>query len=101
MTGFNGTGGSTGAVLVDDADNSLTNSGEVVQSGVTKRQMLEIGQVLILKRDSGLTKNLTTWLAEGLIVYKSIGVSVTDLAAGNAILALAGKKRLGTIVSDF
>lgn len=101
MTRFHAADGPTGAVLVDDAESALIHSGEIVQSGLTKMQMLEIGQILSWKRDPDFAKDMATWLAEGLIVYKSIGVSVTDLAAGNAILALARKKKLGTTISDF
>jgi len=41
------------------------------------------------------------FLENGLVVYKSVGVSVTDLAIGNAILALARKQSLGISISDF
>ncbi|KAJ5767345.1 uncharacterized protein N7511_004961 [Penicillium nucicola] len=99
--GFNVPGDTPGAVLVDDAEASLIHSGEIVQSGLEMSEMLEIGNILHLKRNSDLTNDQSAWLAEGLIVYKSIGVSTTDLAAGNAILALAERKKLGTRVSGF
>lgn len=105
--GFNKTDDtlSRGAVIVDDDEHALIHAGEIVQSGLTKDQVLGIGQVLNWKREESLgqkeTDNLNWWLAEGLIVYKSIGVSVTDLVAGNAILALAAKKNMGTSISDF
>ena len=87
--------------LVDDAEAALLHSGEIVQSGLTKTQMLEIGHILRWKRNSELPSGQTIWLEAGLVVYKSIGVSMTDLAAGNSILALAEKKNLGTRVSGF
>lgn len=103
--GFNKTGDSTGTVIVDDDEHAMIHAGEIVQGGLNKDQILSIGQVLSWKRELSLgpesTKGLHAWLAEGLIVYKSIGVSVTDLVAGNAILALAAKKNLGTPISDF
>ncbi|KAJ5085916.1 hypothetical protein N7532_010687 [Penicillium argentinense] len=97
---------STGTLIVDDEEHALIHAGEVVQGGLNEDQILGIGRVLSWKRDEAAlssenTKSLNTWLAEGLIVYKSIGVSVTDLVAGNAILALAAKKNLGTSITDF
>lgn len=102
--GFGNKGESTGTVIVDDDEHALIHAGEIVQGGLNKDQVLAIGQVLSWKRDKSLgaaNSALDKWLAEGLIVYKSIGVSVTDLVAGNAILALAAKKNLGTSISDF
>lgn len=96
---------SSGAVIVDDDEHALIHAGEIVQSGLKKDQILGVGQVLSWKRDEPMRpedmEDLNWWLAEGLIVYKSIGVSVTDLVAANAILALAAKKNLGTSISDF
>ena len=89
-------------VLVDDAEAALTHSGEIVQSGLGFNQMFEIGYILQQKRQGlELPSDQNSWLAEGLVVYKSIGVSVTDLAAGNAILALAEKNNIGTKISNF
>lgn len=98
---FSANGSTNGVILVDDAKAALTHSGEVVQSGLTMVHMLEIGNILRSKRNSDLTRDQTAWLAEGLIVYKSIGVSSTDLVAGNYILALAEKKNLRTEVTGF
>ncbi|OJJ52872.1 hypothetical protein ASPSYDRAFT_95237 [Aspergillus sydowii CBS 593.65] len=89
------------AILVDDAEAALTHSGEIVQSGLTMAEMLEIGHILRRKRNFELDSDQAAWLAEGLVVYKSIGVSMTDLVAGNSILALAQKNGLGVQVSGF
>ncbi|KAL2793083.1 shikimate/quinate 5-dehydrogenase [Aspergillus keveii] len=43
------TGEATGVLLVDDRDYALENAGEVVQSGVTTEQMVEIGQIIALR----------------------------------------------------
>lgn len=104
--GYSLRGLSNGTVIVDDGKHALLHAGEIVQGGLNKDQILDIGQVLTAKRNPSVlglesTDGLDQWLAEGLIVYKSIGVSVTDLAAGNAILALAAKKNLGSLITDF
>ncbi|CAG8934644.1 unnamed protein product [Penicillium salamii] len=93
------TGESKGAVLVDDRENALANSGEVVQSKLPARDLVEIGHILAMK--SGRSANITRtqieqtnrFISEGFVVYKSIGVSLTDLTAGQAVLALRQKKQ--------
>jgi ornithine cyclodeaminase/alanine dehydrogenase-like protein (mu-crystallin family) len=99
-TGYNPASGySSGVVLVDDRDYALHNSGEVVQSKVTANDMVELGQIVALR--SGKTKPLNSqhitqtnaFISQGFVVYKSIGVGLTDLTAANATLALRKKKQ--------
>lgn len=97
--GYNSvTGESRGVVLVDDLDFALENCGELVNSGISAGDVLEIGEILALKKGKGTTKQdqidrTIKFISEGFIVYKSIGVSLTDLTASNAILALAKNKQ--------
>ncbi|KAH7141764.1 hypothetical protein EDB81DRAFT_654369, partial [Dactylonectria macrodidyma] len=99
-------GDSRGAIIVDDRDECLVKSGEVIQSGLKADQVIEVGE--ILKRQQGHSgaqlserqAQLKPWLSEGFIVYKGIGVSLTDLAAGNAILALAKERNVGVPISN-
>ncbi|KAF9890102.1 hypothetical protein FE257_006263 [Aspergillus nanangensis] len=96
--GFNSTGGPGGTILVDDRENALANAGEIVQSQLKAEHMIEVGELLQFQSDtpSGPQKErCTKWMEEGLLVYKSVGVSVTDLAAGNALLDLAKEKSMG------
>ncbi|KAJ5231714.1 uncharacterized protein N7469_006302, partial [Penicillium citrinum] len=76
--GFNSTGGLTGTVIVDDEKHALIHAGEIVQTDLTKDQILSIGEVLSWKREGSLgsepTDGLNKWTSERLIVYKSIGV---------------------------
>ena len=100
VTSSNGTN-ANGVILVDDTEAAFLHSSEIVQSGLTKTQMLEIRYILLWKCNSELPSGQTMWFEAGLVVYKSISVSMTDLAAGNSILALAERKNLGTRVSGF
>lgn len=92
-------GEAKGVVLVDDRDYALLNSGEVIQSRRTAQDMVELGQIIAIK--SGKLRNLhheqleqtNRYISEGFIVYKSIGISLTDLTAANAVLALVQKKK--------
>ncbi|KAH8771980.1 hypothetical protein F5883DRAFT_550983 [Diaporthe sp. PMI_573] len=93
-------GSSGGAVLVDDREGTLHHAGEVVESKLGAENLAELGQVEDLRRRAD-NPELLRWLEDGLLVYKSIGVSMTDLAAGNAILGLAEKRGMGITIPEF
>lgn len=105
-TGFNPKGGRGGLVVVDDRDAALHHTGEVVRSGLEAEQLIELGEIVDLTReDSGRTsqdqERLLSWLSDGLLVFKSVGVSLTDLATGEAILEMAEHRDMGTVIADF
>lgn len=91
------------AVVVDDMIGALKSSGEIIQSGVTSEQITEVGELLHKRntRPEAFSREQEPWLRDGLVVYKSVGVSLTDLAAANAVLALAREKGKGVLVPDF
>ncbi|KAI1069380.1 hypothetical protein LB507_008752 [Fusarium sp. FIESC RH6] len=99
--------GAKGSILVDDLEEALVKSGEVIQSGLKEDNLLQVGEVLdwlgdkSSRKPEGGIEKLKTWISEGFVVYKGIGVSVTDIAAGNAILELARKRDVGTTISNF
>lgn len=93
-------GSSGGTVLVDDREGVLHHAGEVVESKLGAESLAELGQVEDLRR-RGNNPELLRWLEDGLLVYKSIGVSTTDLAAGSAILDLAEKRGVGITIPEF
>ncbi|KAL2690095.1 hypothetical protein Neosp_004163 [[Neocosmospora] mangrovei] len=92
--------GAGGSILVDDLEECLVKSGEVIQSKLKAEQMMQVGEILSLKRENKSTDSLESWLGEGFVVYKGIGVSVTDLAAGNAILELAKTRNVGVSIPN-
>ncbi|KAL7755883.1 hypothetical protein ACKLNR_014410 [Fusarium oxysporum f. sp. zingiberi] len=98
--------GASGSIIVDDAQECLVKSGEVMQSGLKAEQMLQVGEILNWQQEkSGLEgqdrERLASWLADGFVVYKGVGVSVTDLAAGNAILEIAKDRNIGVSIANF
>ncbi|KAF4950258.1 hypothetical protein FGADI_8309 [Fusarium gaditjirri] len=99
--------GAEGSILVDDLEEAMVKSGEVIQSGLKGDRLLQVGEILDWldgkseREPEGGVDKLKTWISEGFVVYKGIGVSVTDLAAGNAILDLARKRNVGTTISNF
>lgn len=104
---YNPRTGKGGAVIVDDREKVLEESGEALQSGLQAEDIIEWGEILDLENrlqagnSSAEHKKLNDWLEQGFIVYKSIGVSVTDLVAGNFLLSIARKRNLGVSVPDF
>lgn len=89
-----------GSILVDDRIGALEHSGEILQSALDASDIVEVGQIEQL-RTSKSYKHLDDWLENGLLVYKSIGVSTTDLAAGRAVLDLATAKGVGFQLDNF
>lgn len=95
-----------GVVVVDDCEGALQHAGEVVQSKLGSAHLIELGSLLALQQelqthgDGTKCEELDAWLAEGLVLYKSIGVSVTDLIAGEVILSMAAKCGVGTSISN-
>ncbi|KAL2843724.1 hypothetical protein BJY01DRAFT_264190 [Aspergillus pseudoustus] len=93
--GYNpATGEGRGVVLVDDKEYALEHAGEMIQSRIMAEDMVEIGHIIALRSGklaapSGDHAEATNrFISEGFVVYKSIGVSLTDLTISNAILEL-------------
>lgn len=95
------TGESKGLVLVDDREFALTNSGELVQSRIEARDVVEIGEIIALKNGKGIRNSLAKadieiterFFSEGFVVYKSVGLSLTDLTVSDAILVLSRERQ--------
>lgn len=94
-----------GFILVDDRKSVTEHTGELLRSKLSEAQMIEVGQMLEIRERIGQSEEaakLSAHLEEGFLVYKSVGVSVTDLASGEAILELAQKQGdLGTVITEF
>ncbi|PPJ56507.1 hypothetical protein CBER1_03895 [Cercospora berteroae] len=97
--------GDDGFILVDDRKSVAEHTGELLRSKLSEAQMIEVGQMLEVRESLGQSEEaakLNAHLEEGFLIYKSVGVSVTDLASGEVILELAQKQgNLGTVITDF
>ena len=90
------TGEAKGVAMTDDRDFALQNCGELVNSGIAAKDVVELGEVIALRKrskNSNHTEKTSRFISEGFVVYKSIGVSMTDLTVSNAILELFQKKQ--------
>ena len=96
-----GSSGCGGAIIVDDHKSVSEHTGEILQSQLKPEQMVELGEILEMKDKGEDSAEFTHWLSEAFLVYKSVGVSLTDLASGEAILELAKQHEgIGTLVTD-
>lgn len=102
--GFHPSGDVDGGVIIaDDCKEAMIKAGEIVNSGLVREQLLELGQIIQWRQDPSALKpsqkeGFTKWLEEGFVILKAVGVSVTDLACGDKILQLAKERQFGTII---
>lgn len=98
-----------GVVLVDSLELCLQEAGEIVQAELKPNQLVEIGELMIMKQAARLEveaggeveKGLQKWLESGNVVYKSVGLGLMDLVTGGDLVALARERGVGTVIPDF
>ncbi|KAI2634020.1 hypothetical protein GGS21DRAFT_124361 [Xylaria nigripes] len=91
-------GSKAGSLLVDDREGVLHHSGEAARSEIKPNLLTEIGEIISLTDGEEFLQH---WMRDGLLLYKSVGVGMMDLAASNAILAIARERGIGTAISEF
>lgn len=93
-----------GIIIVDSREACAVEAGEVVKAQIREENLLEIGELVNLRKGSTSQKEkdtLNTWLKSGLVVYKSVGIGIMDLSIGQALLELANVQSVGTRVDSF
>nr|POE74738.1 uncharacterized protein CFP56_37269 [Quercus suber] len=104
-----------GAVIVDTVSGCLKEAGEVIQAQLRPDQIVELGELFMLRReaekraaapaDKGCqlqdNAGLKDWLTKGNVIYKSVGLGLMDVVVGNELLRIASERRIGTTVPDF
>lgn len=99
-----------GVIVVDSLEACLREAGEIIQAGITAEHLVEIGELLMVKKASmreikmgtgeGET-GLRKWLEGGNVIYKSVGIGLMDICVGEDLVALAMEKGVGTTVEGF
>lgn len=89
-----------GVISVDSIQGCLSDAGELVKAGIPVKRMLEVGALLQEKAASGAGE-LSAWLQDGFVVYKSVGVGVMDIAIGKHLLSVAASGNIGLRVDNF
>lgn len=93
-----------GVIVVDSLEACLKESGEIRQAGLGAEQLVELGELIMVKKaalkevENGGEgeKGLKKWLEAGNVIYKSVGLGVMDISVGEGLVALAGEKGVGT-----
>lgn len=99
-----------GVIVVDSLDACLKEAGEIIQAGVTAEQLVEVGELIMVKKASMREielgtgqgeKGLRKWLQGGNVIYKSVGVGLMDICVGEDLVRLAMERGVGTTVEGF
>ncbi|KAF6813648.1 proline utilization protein [Colletotrichum sojae] len=95
--------GRDGVIFVDSREACFLEAGELVEAGIPAEKIAEVGEVAdrLRRADGEEARGLRGQLEEGLVVYKSVGIGIMDLALGKAILELVGKHNVGTTIQNF
>ncbi|KAI4173571.1 MAG: hypothetical protein LQ346_008405, partial [Caloplaca aetnensis] len=98
-----------GVVVVDSLSACMQEAGEVRQAGLTPEQLVEVGELLMVKKASlqeiaaggegevGLKK----WLMGGNVIYKSVGLGLMDICVGEDLVILARERGYGQTIEGF
>ncbi len=96
--------------MVDSLEACLKEAGEVIQAGISAEQLVEVGELLMVKKASMKEiemgtgpgeKGLRDWLMKGNVIYKSVGIGLMDICVGEDLVALAMEKGVGTSVDGW
>ncbi|KAL8700957.1 MAG: hypothetical protein Q9224_000720, partial [Gallowayella concinna] len=98
-----------GVVVVDSLEACLKEAGEVRQAGLGAEQLVEIGELLMVKKASMKAiegggegeVGLKRWLQAGNVIYKSVGLGLMDICVGEDLVMLARERGFGTMVEGF
>ncbi|GME63102.1 hypothetical protein G7Z17_g2753 [Neofusicoccum parvum] len=88
------------AIAVDTLHGCLEEAGEIMKAGIVEDpgKILEVGEILNLRSFGVDSENTNKWLRDGLVIYKSVGMGVMDLAMAKEVFGLAIKKNLGVTI---
>lgn len=116
-----------GAIVVDSVESCLKEAGELIQAGLSGREVVELGELVMLKRDAekrrqessssldsegveiggkkesadDMDKSLQEWLCRGNVIYKGVGLGLMDVTVGGHLVRLADERGLGTRIENF
>jgi ornithine cyclodeaminase/alanine dehydrogenase-like protein (mu-crystallin family) len=92
-----------GVIIVDSREACALEAGELVKAHVEDENLLELGELVHLQKkvDKEARSRLDAWLKRGMVVYKSVGMGIMDLAICRVLLDLAGAANIGTKIEEF
>lgn len=104
-----------GAVIVDTVSGCLSEAGEIIQAKLSPDQIVELGELLMLKREAERQKGgnveggcnlqedkgLKEWLTRGNVIFKCVGIGLMDVVVGNELVRMARARGVGTTIENF
>jgi ornithine cyclodeaminase/alanine dehydrogenase-like protein (mu-crystallin family) len=117
-----------GAIVVDSVEACLKEAGELIQAGLGGREVVELGELVMLKKDAERKRlesqnsfdsagvelggrkgskteeddgGLRDWLERGNVIYKSVGLGLMDVVVGGDLVRLADSMGVGTRIDRF
>ena len=100
----------SGVIVVDSLEACLKEAGEIMQAGLGAEQLVEVGELLMVKKASMREVEMGTgdgeiglkrWLEGGNVIYKSVGLGLMDICVGEDLVGLAREREVGTRIPDF
>ncbi|KAI4272070.1 MAG: hypothetical protein LQ337_005564 [Flavoplaca oasis] len=98
-----------GVIVVNSLEACMKEAGEVQQARLAPEQMVEIGELLMVKKASMLEieqggegeVGLKRWLQAGNVIFKCVGLGLMDICVGEDLVMLARERGFGTSVEGF
>lgn len=107
-----------GAIIVDTVTGCLKSAGEVIQAKLLPDQVVELGELFMLKKEAERKwkekgdkgeggcifqdgSGLKEWLTKGNVIYKSVGLGLMDIVVGGFLIEWAKDRDIGTTIPHF
>lgn len=78
-------------ILVDSSEAVFEEAGEIINNGVSRNRLLEIGTVLSGKSQTDLSQIISN----GLVLWKCVGLSIMDISVSEVLLNHSEKRNIG------
>lgn len=93
-------------MVVDSLEACLREAGEVRQAGLAPEQLVELGELLMVKKAAMQEiamggpgeQGLKRWIMGGNVIYKSVGLGLMDICVGEDLVGLARERKVGVTV---
>ena len=98
-----------GVIIVDSLESSLKEAGEIIQAKLKPEHLVEIGELMMIKKAATKEielggpgeQGLLDWLMKGNVIYKSVGMGLMDLVVAGDLIRMARERDIGVTIEDF
>lgn len=95
---------------MDSLEASLRDAGEIIQAGIEPAQLVEVGELMMVKKAAmqemrlGIGEGepgLKNWLVKGNVIFKVVGLGLMDICVGEDLVMMARERGVGVVVDGF